>query len=153
MEITDQIEQLLEEKAWVIDILPEQVPAERNRQYAMLEAYYADERKTEQFAGRLSSILTKLYCYHDLLLYWPDDESSTDQPSMAEIEAAVQRCLLSEEKRDAMLDILVMGDRPALIMLCRQDLYMSVYGPDEQLRQLLERLALAEGLFVRPAAC
>ena len=152
MEITNQIEELLEEKAWVIDILPLQVPAERNRQYAMLEAYYADESKTEQFAGRLSSILTKLYCYHDLLLYWPDDESQIEEPKMTDIAAAVKRCLLSAEKRDAVLDILVMGEKPALIMLCRQDLYMSVYGPDEQLRQLLERLAGAEGLFVRPAA-
>ena len=152
MEITNQIEELLEEKAWVIDILPLQVPAERNRQYAMLEAYYADESKTEQFAGRLSSILTKLYCYHDLLLYRPDDESWIKEPTMTEIDAAVRRCLLSEDKRDAVLDILVTGEKPALIMLCRQDLYMSVYGPDEKLLHLLSLLAAAEGLFVRPAA-
>ena len=152
MEITDQIEQLLEEKAWVIDILPVQVPAERNRQYAMLEEYYGTAGQTEAFARKLCSVLTKLYCYHDLLLYWPDDESQIEEPKMTDIAAAVRRCLLSAEKRDAVLDILVMGEKPALVMLCRQDLYMSVYGPDEQLRQLLERLASAEGLFVRPAA-
>ena len=39
MDISDQIDLLLEENAWVVDVLPEQVPAERGSRYAMFHAH------------------------------------------------------------------------------------------------------------------
>lgn len=152
MDISDQIDLLLEENAWVVDVLPEQVPAERGSRYAMFETYMDNPEMTEAFCGKLNSILTKLYCYHDLAIYLPAEEIVTEQPQITEIILAVRACLLGEEKRDAVTEFLVRVRKPALLMLCRQDFYMTIFGADDEQLRLIRLLAASEGLFVRPAA-
>ena len=152
MDISDQIDLLLEENAWVVDILPEQVPAERGSRYAMFDAYMDSPEMSEAFCVKLNSILTKLYCYHDLTVYLPAEETAMEQPQMTDITMAVRACLLGEEKRDAVTEFLVKGKKQAMIMLCRQDFYMTVFGADDDLLRLVRLLAASEGLFVRPAA-
>ena len=136
----------------VVTTPPEQVPAERGGRCAMFDAYMDNPEMTEAFCAKLNSILTKLYCYHDLTVYLPAEETAMEQPQMTDITMAVRACLLGEEKRDAVTEFLVKGKKQAMIMLCRQDFYMTVFGADDDLLRLVRLLAASEGLFVRPAA-
>ena len=44
---------------------------------------------------------------------------------------------------------ILLNDGEAMIILNEDDVILSVYNPDETLLSLLEKLAAAEGLFVR----
>lgn len=47
---------------------------------------------------------------------------------------------------------LLFPDQDALLRLEWDCLYLSVYGPDEEMRALLEQIAWSEGMFFRAAA-
>ncbi len=64
----DQIDELLEQPYWVVDILPEQVPANSPGQYFAVEDYYLKKPRIAALHRKFAEILLKLNCYFDLSL-------------------------------------------------------------------------------------
>lgn len=130
------MEELLNKPYWVIDFLPRQVPAKGSGQFFAVEEYYLRSPMRRCFA----EILLKLNCYYDIEVCEPETEKWQKNPP----PEALFSWIADNEK-----DLCVLLPREnALITANRDDLYMTVYAPSEELLQLLRSLAAASGLFL-----
>ena len=135
------IEELLEKEYRVIDILPEQVPAGGPGQYFAVEKYFLRKPALAEIHRRFTRLLLKLNCYSDFQVSFADGEHFTLNPAPELLDAWI-----NGEQKD--LCILLPGE-DALITLNHDDFYMTLYHPSAALLERTERLASAEGLFVR----
>ena len=126
------IEELLEKPYWVLDILPEQVRKDSPGQYFAVERYFLEPSRLAAVKESHVRTILKLNCYRSLSL---DEESETNPPPEEIAEAVRTRhvCLLTED---------------ALIVSDPDELYLTVYDPDEPLLGLLRALAAGEGLYL-----
>ena len=124
------IEELLETPYWIVDVLPEQVKADSPGQYFAIERYYRAEPRITEIRKRYADLVLKLNCYRDILL---DEEEERNPPPERIAEAVLTRrvCLRTDD---------------ALIVSEPDELYLTVYDPDEALLRLLEKLCAGEGL-------
>ena len=132
------IEDYLERPYWVIDILPKQVPANGRGQYFEVEKFYLRQPQMEQLCLKFANILLKLYCYDDIAVCGYDS-AWTDNPTPEALAKWVM-------DRKPMHVLLKTAD--AMIVARGDDLYMTLYGANEETLQLVGTLAAAEGLFV-----
>lgn len=125
------IEELLNTEYWIIDILPEQVPAESPGQYFAVEKYL---RKTQmaEIKKKHLDLLLKLNCYRALSL---DDEPEKN-PSPEKIADAVCRRYVNIRTDEAM------------IVSEPDDTHLTLFHPDEKLLELVKTLASGEGMYV-----
>ena len=126
------ISPLLERPYWVIDFLPKQVKPQSRGQFFAVEQYYL---RDEGSRWKFTNILLKLNCYEDLNVCVNDEW--TVNPDPAKLAEYVSEC--------GHMDILV---REALITVNNDDTYITIYNADDELRELVRRLAGAEGLFL-----
>lgn len=136
------MEDLIEGPYWIIDILPEQVPANAPGQYFAVDEYF---RKPERLAGlhrTFAELLLRVNCYHDMAVSFDDCETWEINPDPEDfvrnlIELSGFRYMRAVfEKEGAMAEI-----QP-------DDTYITLYDPDEKLLELVRELAGASGLFV-----
>ena len=133
-EMTDEMmEKLLEKPYWVIDILPEQVPEKGGGQFFAAEAWFL---KDPALRRRQTRFLLMLNCYYDLTVV--RDGETLRNPKPQDLSDLIGR---------EYLNILV-GEE-SLISVDHTDIYMTLYNPGERMLGLAEKLAAAEGLFVR----
>ena len=130
------MEELLNKPYWVIDFLPRQVPAKGGGQFFAVEEYYLRSPMRRGFA----EILLKLNCYYDIEVCEPETEKWQKNPPPEALFSWI-----ADNEKD--LCVLLPAEN-ALITANRDDLYMTVYGPSEELLQLLRSLAAASGLFL-----
>lgn len=130
------MEELLNKPYWVIDFLPRQVPAKGGGQFFAVEEYYLRSPLRRGFA----EILLKLNCYYDFEVCEPETEKWQKNPPPEALSSWI-----ADNEKD--LCVLLPAEN-ALITANRDDLYMTVYGPSEELLQLLRSLAAASGLFL-----
>lgn len=135
-------ELLLSKPYRVVDFLPDQVPADGGGQFFAVERYFLRSPMRAGLRRRFMRILLKLNCYYDFRAGTPEEEEryalNPDPEKLAS---------LIEQQREDLL-ILLPGEN-ALITLNHDDAYMTVYNFSGTLLDRLERLAAAEGLFVR----
>ena len=129
----EKIEELLEKPYWVIDILPERVPEKGGGQFFAVETWFL---KDPALRRKQTSFLLKLNCYYDLTIV--RDEEEIKNPKPQELVALIGR---------EYLNILV--GESFLISADHTDIYMTLYNPDERMLKLVDKLAAAEGLYVR----
>ena len=134
------IETLLNRPYWVIDLLPEQVPAERPGPFFAAERFFLSEEYQPALRRRFAEILLMLSCYDDLEIGALDSGRLERNPAPEDLYRRV-----TQNRQD--LCVLLPGEN-ALITLNRDELCMTVYNPPEKLLRRIERLAAAEGLFV-----
>ena len=132
------IEHYLGKPYWVIDILPFQVPVGSRGQYFKIEQYYLSKPRIELLYKKFAELLLKLNCYDDIAVsgydgVWAENPDPEDLAQWVMDRKPIHVLLKSA---DAM--IVARGD----------DLYMTLYGPNEATLQLVGTLAAAEGLFV-----
>lgn len=139
-----QIASLLERGVYVIDMLPDQVPAADAARYFAAEAYWMQSGTDAVFRGKLSALLIRLSCYYSVQML-------KNGESAGEFTPAALAGLLREFRPQDMLHLLLDGGA-SLLMYDGSDLYASVYAPDETMQRRLGQLAAAEGLFFRPGA-
>ncbi len=132
------IDDYLEKPYWVIDILPKQVPADSRGQFFTIEQYFLNDEQTERRCRQFCNILMKLNCYEDIAVCGLSEEW-TINPHPADLE----QWLL---ERKPLFVFIEASD--ALLTINGDDIYMTVYNPDEALLQLLRPLAASEGLFL-----
>lgn len=129
----DQIECLLEKSFWVVDFLPEQVSAERSKQYFAVEKFCGKGRYINQLYQKFAYLVIKLSCYFDI----------DGNPSPKIIFESVNGCTTRGYVN------FLFADEDVLVTLNGGDLYMTVYNPSQRFVRLLQGLATSEGLFLR----
>ena len=138
----EKIEEMLEKPYWIVDILPERVPADSQGRYFDVEQYYLDEPRVTELRMKQLGVLLKLCCYcsftfsFDVGLHW------VKNPAPAEIE----RRLLQNGLAGSIY-IMIDGGK-TMVVLNLDDTYMTVYDPTERVLELLQKLTSAEGLFI-----
>ena len=124
------VEELLNTPYWIIDILPEQVPADCNGQYFKVEKYYLGRNRFAEIKQKHINLILKLNCYVEL---------SVD----GEVNPAPDQIVDTIRKRHVYIMI---GN--SMILSEPDDTHMTLFNPDEQLLELVKTLASSEGLFV-----
>ena len=126
------IEELLEKPYWILDVLPEQVKRDSPGQFFAVERYFLEPSRLAAVKESHVRTILKLNCYRSLSL---DEEGETNPPPEEIAEAVRTRhvCLLTED---------------ALLVSDPDELYLTVYDPDEPLLGLLRALAAGEGLYL-----
>ena len=133
---------LLEGPYWIVDILPEQVPANAAGQYFAVERYFLQTERIVPLRRKYAEILLRLNCYVDMAVSFNSCmtwETNPDPETFAERLAG----LSGNEFLRA-----VFAEQNAMIDYDHNDTYLTVYDPDAALLDKLRALAAAEGLFV-----
>lgn len=125
---------------WIIDVLPEQVPADSPGRYFTVEKYFLSH--LDGICRKFASVLVRLNCYRDLLVS-TDGEAWTDAFSPEDLESL----FLESVRSRSPLSVRV-SPPGAVFSFSGEDHYMTLYGADEELLGLVSRLCGSEGLFV-----
>ena len=132
---------------WVIDLLPRRVPVDGAGQFFAVESHLLQGGHLEQLAHKFANILLKLNCYYDLRVNCGDVEVLNPAPE--QLEQLVWQCVTAGDL-PAFMHIAI-DLAPTTITLARGDSNMALDRPTDDILQLVEQLAHAEGLFVWPA--
>ena len=134
--------ELLEGPYWIVDILPEQVPADSKGQYFAVERYFLQPERIVPLRRKYAEILLRLNCYTDMAVSFDACASWETNPDPEAFAAHVAGLSGNEFLRA------VFAEQNAMIDYDRNDTYLTVYDPDWALLDKLWALAAAEGLFV-----
>ena len=126
------IDELLQKPYWIIDIFPEQVPADSPGQFFAIEKYYLEKERIRAIKQKHINLILKLNCYRSISI----DEDSVIDSDPEYIDAEMRRRYLYVFIDDAM------------ILSEPEDTHMTVFNPDEKLLELIKAIAAGEGLFV-----
>lgn len=137
------IEQLLEKPCWVIDFLPHKVTADQSGQFFKVENLLLQSPHINRLYGKFASLLLQLNCYCDFDLFMNDDEVSTFNPKPEQLLDAVNKVQTLKQHL-----VIVIAATSTMLMLSGDDTHMSVYNANQEMLQLLEKLATAQGLFL-----
>lgn len=125
---------------WIVDILPEQVPADSPGRYFTVEKYFLS--RLDDIIRKFASVLVKLNCYYGLQVCL-DGETWTGDFAPEELE----RFLMGTNASPYPLYVRV-EPSDALFAFSGDEHYLTLYEPDPGLLELVRQLAAAEGLFV-----
>ena len=114
---------LLEGPYWIVDILPEQVPADAAGQYFAVERYFLQPERIVPLRRKYAELLLRLNCYADMAV-------------------SFDSCASNEFLRA------VFAEQHAMIDYDHNDTYLTVYDPDAKLIDKVRALSSAEGLFL-----
>ena len=134
--------ELLEGPYWIVDILPEQVPANAGGQYFAVERYYLQPERIRALRRKYAEILLRLNCYYDMAVSFDSCASWETNPDP---EAFAER--VTGLRGNDFLRAVFAGQR-AMIDCEPEETYLTVYDPDASLLPRLSALAAAEGFFV-----
>ena len=126
------VEELLEEKYVLVDILPRRVPAGSPGQYFAVEGYLLREPQLSAVKQKHIDLILKLNCYRDI----STDEWKTVNPPPVELAGAMRREPV----------MIMTGD--SMFFSEPDDLCMTLYHPDGELLSLVRTLAAGEGMYV-----
>ena len=138
----DMMGELLEGPYWIVDILPEQVPADAAGQYFAVERYFLQPERIVPLRRKYAGILLRLNCYYDMAVSFDACASWETNPDPESFAARVAGLSGNEFLRA------VFAEQNAMIDYDRNDTYLTVYDPDSALLDKLRALAAAEGLFL-----
>lgn len=126
------IDELLQKPYWIIDILPERVPADSPGQYFAVEKYFLSKNRLAAIKQKHINLVLKLNCYMDISI----NEEKEINPSPERI---------AEEMRAEYLYIML---NRSMILSEPDDTHMTVFNPDRETLELIRKLAVGEGLYV-----
>lgn len=136
------IEEMLRQQCWIVDILPQRVPECGAERYARVEQFYLSEPQIRVLRRRQADILLRLNCYYEMQISsdYGETENACPEP-LAFVDLVIgcvwKKCLYIR-----------LSSPECLIVLDGCDTYMSAYATDAELLSLLNALAGSEGLFV-----
>ena len=136
------VERLLEDDYWIIDILPSQIPIEKQAEYRALTDEYFESGKVAQLHRRYADILTMINSrFKTAMLCMPEDEW-TISPHNNDVRDAVMH-----HTERGCVDLLL-PEEETLISLQAEDLYITVYHPTEELLSLLRQAVSESGFYI-----
>jgi len=126
------VDELLQKPYWIIDILPDQVPADSPGQYFAVEKYFLGKERIGIIKQKHIDLILKLNCYRRISI----DEEEEGNPSPERI---------ANEMRERYLYIML---NDSMILSEPDDTHMTVFNPDKETLELIRKLAAGEGLYV-----
>ena len=152
------IDDYFERPYWIVDILPFQVPENSPGQYFAVEEYYLQKPRWQTLRRKYLEILLKLNCYFDMQVTTDPGCGWQKNPAPETLEKLIMEGPEKNpeeapeeptEEAPAYFTVYVLFEtEDTLVVLNSDDNYMTVYDPPEHLRDLLQVLAEAEGLFM-----
>ena len=136
------VDELLSKSCFVVDYLPEQVPANSNGQFFKVETYLLNHYEQHRIYERFVGVILKAMCYYHIAVEWGEWH---DQPTPDFIATTVEEIMCNHS---GMLNILF-PDEHALLVFEWDCLNLSVYNPNSSMQRLLSSIAQSEGLFWR----
>ena len=136
------VEKMFSCPCWVVDVLPERVPADAEGQYFAVEKYYRQPGRLSDLHRRQAEILLRLNCYDSMIVCFDGCENWEKDP---EPEAFAAR--LSALTGGGFLRALFPA-RDAMIEIDAGDTYFTVFCGRTELLDRVRALAGAEGLFL-----
>ena len=140
--LDDLADELLEGPYHILDILPKQVPRETGSRYFAVERYFLQPERLRSLRRRFAELLLKLSCYEEMAVSFDNGESWEKDPDP---ETFADRLVGLAGNR--FLRALFPGRR-VMIDLEADDTYMTCYGLEADLPELLRKLTEAAGLFL-----
>jgi len=138
----DMMGNLLEGPCWIVDILPEQVPADADGQYFAVERYFRQPERIIPLRRRYAEILLRLNCYFDMSVSFDTCGSWETNPDPESFADRVANLSGNDFLRA------VFAEQNAMIDYDHNDTYMTVYDPQSALLEKIRAFAAAEGLFL-----
>ena len=133
-------ESYFEKPCWVIDFLPERVPADEQGRFFDVEAHYLLAKNYEKIRKQFSAVVLKLYCYYDVEVYENEDEEG-----QLNIDPAMLEWTINSNGYELSI---VFGNKEGLLTIGIDDTHMTLFGPSKRLLHLAGRIAEAQGLFI-----
>ena len=138
----DMMGELLEGPYWIVDILPEQVPADAAGQYFAVERYFLQRSRIIPLRRKYAELLLRLNCYHDMAVSFDSCASWETNPDPETFADRVAGLSGNEFLRA------VFAGQNAMIDYDHNDTWLTVYDPDAALLDKLKTLVAGSGLFV-----
>ena len=138
----DMMDNLLEGSNWIVDILPEQVPADSAGQYFAVERYFLQPERIIPLRRKYAEILLRLNCYNDMVVSFDSCSSWETNPDPETFANRVVGLSGTDFLR------VVFPKQNAMIDYDHNDTYLTVYDLDSALIEKVRELAAAEGIFV-----
>ena len=126
------IDELLQKPYWIIDIFPEQVPADSPGQFFAVEKYYLAAEQLADIKRKHINLVIKLNCYRRISI---NEEKEYNPPPER----------IAEEMKSK--NVYLMLD-DSMILSEPDDTHMTVFNPDEETLDMIRMLAEGEGLYV-----
>ena len=136
------VERLLEDDYWIIDILPSQIPIEKQAEYRALTDEYFESGKVAQLHRRYADILTMINSrFKTAMLCMPEDDWM-----ISPHDNAVKDAVIHHTERGC-VDLLI-PEEDTLISLQAEDLYITVYHPTKEILSLLRKAVSESGFYI-----
>ena len=138
---TTRIEELLERPCWVIDLLPQRVPADAGGQFFRIEPKLLEGKRLRR---SFVDVLLKLNCYYDFLVFRGESDEGVANPKPEKLEKWVLR-----DKEG--LTILI-PEVDALVAVPTDSTCIALHNPNDELLELVRQIVTGSGLFVWEAS-
>ena len=138
----DMMGALLEGPYWIVDILPEQVPADAAGQYFAVERYFLQRSRIVPLRRTFAELLLRLNCYADMAVSFDSCASWETNPDPESFAKRVEGLSGNEFLRA------VFAGQNVMIDYDHNDTWLTVYDPDSALLGKIMALAAGSGLFV-----
>lgn len=136
------IEEILQQECWIVDIFPQRVPKSAAERYARIEQFYLSEPQIGQLRRTQADALLRLSCYYEMHISFDYGENEIELPEPQAFMDMVLDCV--EEK----CLYIRLNSSDCLIVVDGCDTYMTVYAPDPEQLALMEVFASSCGLFM-----
>ncbi len=140
----DMIDNLLKKECYVIDYFPKQIPKTIEGQFFDVENYLLNSKKYNEIKDKFVNVILKLMCYYSISVFW---NGWIDRPTPEMIDSIALEIV---EKHSGTLNCLF-KDEEMLLVFDSDCLNLSIYNPPVKSHQIIEKMALSEGLFWRLA--
>lgn len=137
----NRIDELLDKPCYVIDFLPQQVSKTANGHFFDVEYYLLNSEKRHEMKNKYVNIILKLMCYYRTSVLW---NGWNDNPKPEDIDTAVRELM---ENHSGTLNILF-PEENALLVFEWDCLNLSIYNPPKSMIEIMDKIALSEGLFL-----
>lgn len=138
------IDRLLETPCYIIDFLPQQVPADCGGQFFKVENYLLNHYDRYGIRDRVIRIILKVMCYYPVSVQWGEWMENPTPEQVADIIDTIMRNHSGDVN-------MIFTSKDALLQFGWDCLNISIYHPDEEMCALFEKLAASEGMFWRRA--
>ena len=133
-----RIEQLLKKEYIVVDLLPQQVPAESNGQFFAVENLFLQGTRKSELRRKFSNIILKLYCYYGIEVF---NISTGEALTNPEPELLDEWIISNKYELQNFIEV-------SMVMITMDDTHITLYDPSDNLTEMTRDLAESEGLFI-----
>ena len=136
------VDRFLKTPCYIIDFFPQQVPMNCSGQFFKVENYSLKYYDRYGLKDRFIRIILKAMCYYPVSLYLGEWIEYPTPEQVAEVIDTIMENHFGDMN-------MVFTNKDALLQFGWDCLNISIYNPNEEMCELLEKIATSEGMFWR----